>query len=220
MTINTSMQSRESGHLPRPGVGKLPALPIALLVALVLALLPSLVSAQTPDLRPTALAVSGPENALLGNLARISAVLRDGNGNPIADARIIFTSPATFAGTTGEMAIGEAWTDAKGMATLEYQLRIRGENQFIARFYGSATHQPSEASTVVLTTGRKQLVQRTAGVELPVLGPWTIIAVLGGIWGVYFIAMLLVVGIPQQQTRVPRSERPGPEPRFETGGHP
>lgn len=183
---------------------------MALLLAATAALLPAVASAQAPVSRqPVDLAVAAPEDVPLGNQARIVAVLRDAEGNPIPGASIVFASPAAFAGTIGEMEIGDALTDSEGIATLDYQLRIQGPNQFMARFYGDAIRQPAEAASVVQAAGQVQIAQRTAGVNLPVLGAWTIVAVLAGVWSVYFTALLLVTGIPES-----RGSRLGPE----TGG--
>lgn len=183
----------------------------AVLLGFALVGLPGTAAAQPPDPRqPVALTVAGPEDVPLGNLARIMAILRDGAGNPIANARIVFTSPARFAGTVGEMALGEAVTDATGVATLDEQLRIEGSNQIIARFYGDDTRQPAQATTVIQATGRAQLVQRSAGLQVPLLGSWTLIVVIGAVWVVYFAAMLLVVGIPERQEVRPEAA-PGGE---------
>lgn len=179
------------------------------LLALALLLAPA-ASAQEQDNRQAAeLVVAGPQDVPLGNPARLVAVLRDASGVPMAGARIAFTSPATFAGTVAEMKLGEVATDAEGVAILDYQLRTQGQNQFIARHYGDTTYQPAQASTVVTATGQAQLVQRSAGVEMPLAAPGTLIVVLGGVWTVYFLAMLLVAGIPE-----PRGAQPG----LETGG--
>ena len=183
----------------------------AVLLGLALVGLPGTAAAQPPAPRqPVALTVAGPEDVPLGNLARIMVLLRDGAGNPIANARIVFTSPARFAGTVGEMALGEAVTDATGVATLDEQLRIEGPNQIIARFYGDDTRQPAQATTVIQATGRAQLVQRSAGLQVPLLGSWTLIIVIGAVWAVYFLAMLLVTGIPERQEVRPEAA-PGGE---------
>jgi len=181
-----------------------------LALGLALLLVPPTAAAQPPDHRqPVTLTVAGPADVPLGNLVRVVAVLRDGAGAPIVGAQIVFTSPAAFAGAVGEMIIGKVVTDAQGVATLDYQLRITGPNQFIARFYGDEVRQPAEAGTVIQATGKTQIIQRTAGLQVPLLGPWTLILVLGAVWVVYFLALLLVAGIP---------ERPEAQPGAAPGG--
>lgn len=182
----------------------------AVLLGLVLLVLPPIAAAQPPDPRaPVTLTVAGPGDVPLGNLARIVALLRDSAGHPIVGARIVFTSPVSFAGTVGEMALGEVVTDANGSATLDEQLRIEGANQIIARFYGDETHQPAQAATVIQATGRVQIVQPGPVLQVPLLESWTLIVVIGAVWIVYFLAMLLVAGIPEGEAQPPAA--PGGE---------
>ena len=177
----------------------------ALVVSIALLGLPDTATARQLDPRaPVTLTVAGPGDVPLGNLARIVAILRDGAGNPIVGARIVFTSPASFAGTVAEMALGEAVTDANGSVTLDEQLRIEGANQIIARFYGDETHQPAQAATVIQATGRIQIVQPGPVLQVPLLGSGTLIVVIVAVWIVYFLAMLLVAGIPERQEAQPR----------------
>lgn len=167
---------------------------------LVAVLAPGAVLAQGPREEPR-IQVAGPEDVPLGNTARIMARLEDAQGNPIPNATIVFTIPTAFAGTVAEMNIGEAQTNAEGIAILDYQLRIEGQNQFIARFYGTDTYQPADDSAVVLATGTKQLAQRTEGVRVPVLGSWTLVVVLLGVWSVYLVVLFLVSQIPEARGR-------------------
>jgi hypothetical protein len=101
----------------------------------------------------------------------------------------------------GEMALGETVTDANGSVTLDEQLRIEGANQIIARFYGDETHQPAQAATVIQATGRVQLVQPSQVLQVPLLGSWTLIVVIGAVWVIYLLAMLLVAGIPEREVQ-------------------
>ncbi len=173
---------------------------ILLSLMAVLTLQPGTALAQDPR-QEVHLQVAAPVDVPLGNMARILVTLEDALGNPIPDAVIVFTSPTSFAGTVAEMQLGEALTNAESVAVLDYQLRVEGENQFIARFHGDDTFQPVEGSAKVLATGTAQLSQRSAGVEVPFFGPWTLVLVLMGVWAVYFIAMLLVSQIPEAGAR-------------------
>lgn len=169
-------------------------------MALAVSLLPGVALAAGPR-EETRLEVAAPEDVPLGNMARIIAFLHDSQGRPIPAAGIVFTSPATFAGTVAEMELGEAQTDAGGVAILDYQLRVEGQNRFIARFHGNDGYQPSESSATTVATGSVQLSRRSAGVEVPVIGPWLIVLVLMGVWSVYLVAMLLVSQIPNAGRR-------------------
>lgn len=168
-----------------------------IILVIVLALLPVPTLAQEHDPRQESqLYLAGPEDIPLGNRARLIANLQDDQGNPVAGALIIFTSPASFAGSVAEVDIAEVQTDEAGVAILDYQLRVQGANQFIGRFHGSDVYQPAEASTIILATGTAQLAGPAGGLNLPFLGSWLVLAVLLGVWSVYLIVMLLISQLP------------------------
>jgi len=150
----------------------------------------------------TVLQFAGPDEVPVGNRARLLVILEDSRGMPIADAIILFTTPSLFAGTVAEMEIGTIVTDTDGLATLDYQLRVQGRNQFIARFHGDAEHQPAESRTEVIATGTAQLAERTAGVSVPFFGSWTLIVVIGAVWTVYLLVMRLVSQIPEDDLQI------------------
>lgn len=167
------------------------------LLLIVLTLLPFPTQAQEQDLRQESrLHLAGPEDTPLGNQARLIAHLEDDQGNPLAGTPIVFTSPASFAGTVAEVDIAEIHTDEEGLAILDYQLRVEGPNQFIGRFHGNDVYRPAEASAVVLATGSAQLAQPAASLSLPFLGSWLVLAVLLSVWFVYLVVMLLISQIP------------------------
>lgn len=145
----------------------------------------------------TRLQAAAPADVPLGNLASIMAKLEDAQGKAMPNATIVFSSPATFGGVVSEMELGEILTDMDGIAVLDYQLRIEGENQFIARYHGDDAHQPAEASVITQATGTAQLSERSAGVKVPFLGSWTLVLVLMGVWSVYLVVMILIIQIPE-----------------------
>lgn len=169
---------------------------LSILASGLLAAAPGSVSAQQPNER-TRLQVLGPPAVSLGSTSRMVALLQDAEARPIPDATIVFSSPASFGGTISEMELAAVVTNAEGIAILDYPMRAEGQNQFIARYYGDHNYRPAEAATVVVATGSEQLVQRTAGVRVPLLGSWALLAVLLGVWSVYLAVMLLVSQIPE-----------------------
>ncbi len=185
-------------NTPRPRLIFAPVMVIAIVLVVVFALDSETprVLAQSGDFQ-TFLTVAGPTEVPLGNRARMIAVLKDGEGNPIPGEVIRFTTPSTFAGVTSEMEIGDIATGEDGVATFDYQLRVGGANQFIARFYGTTAHPPAEARTEIVATGTAQLAQRSAGITVPFFGAWSIIVVVGVVWFVYLLVMRLVSQIPE-----------------------
>ena len=110
-----------------------------------------------------------PENAETGQTVVLKGLLKDDNGNPIADANVKFFLREDFF-TTGLMEIGEATTDAQGVASLEYIHRRDGKTEIVAR-YGS-----SEASTITnIAQGTEPGYETEAGLQFPVVGGHEII---------------------------------------------
>ncbi len=185
-------------NTPGPRLIFAPVMVIAIVLVVVFAL-----DSKTPRVLAqsggvqTFLTVAGPAEVPLGNRARMIAVLKDGEGNPIPGEVIRFTTPSTIAGVTSEMEIGDIATGEDGVATFDYQLRVVGANQFIARFYGTTAHPPAEARTEIVATGTAQLAQRSAGITVPFFGAWSIIVVVGVVWFVYLLVMRLVSQIPE-----------------------
>lgn len=168
-----------------------------LAVLFVPSLRPESVALADGAVSETHLNIAGPADVPLGNQARILVLLEDGEGEPVPDAEIVFTSPATLGGAVAEMDLGSVTTGPDGIALFDYELRIQGDNRFIARYYGDGDREPSEASITIAVTGTAQLTSRTAGIDIPFFGGWFIVALLGVVWGVYFLAVLLIAQIPE-----------------------
>lgn len=145
--------------------------------------------------KPTILELHAPSEATVGQRIELEATLKDAQGNPVKGAKISFSSPAQFAGFSGEMDIDEAETNAQGIATIEFEARQEGDNKINAHFKGNSTYKASEASRTFLVEGGSQVFFEEAGVKIPYLGPWIIVLVLATVWGLYLTVMALVVRI-------------------------
>ncbi|MBI4235749.1 MAG: Ig-like domain repeat protein [Chloroflexi bacterium] len=147
---------------------------------------------------PTLLSLRSPEAAALGAEVTLTATLRTQAGEPVAGARVLFSTPAEFGGVAGEMELGSGITNAAGTATLAYAPRRSGSNSLIARFAGDALHGPSEASAQIAVTGDAQLYVAQAGLRIPFLS----VALLGGalavVFSLYVVTTLLVMGIARE----------------------
>ncbi len=178
------------------------ALPI--LAALCWALPSALALAAGPEptktelLLPAGMAV-GVETALNARVSNTSA------GGPIAGVEVIFARTATFMNTESEIVLGKVATDKQGIATLPYTPRSEGEVGFAARFSGSTAYQPSSASLEAqIATGPAQYVE-SAGVRVKGVNVMWLVAVLGGVWSIYFTVMGLLALIA-------REGQSGPQP--------
>ncbi len=178
------------------------------LVAGVLAMTPRSVAAQTPAKAPTAIGISVPASAQLGQSILLQARLVDARGTGIPGVDVQFTSPATFLNTSGDMVIADAMTDSHGVAAAQYEVRRTGKLTVNAVFAGSDRYAPAKTSAPLAVSGDRQLYVQDAGVKIPglnatstqqtsgwphwVLSGWPIAAVLLTVWSLYGVAVFFI----------------------------
>ncbi|MBI2304744.1 MAG: Ig-like domain-containing protein [Chloroflexi bacterium] len=141
---------------------------------------------------PPTLELQAPQEVNLGDTITLSAVLRDSQGAAIERATIILWSAASFLGTGGAVRLGEAVTDAQGRATFTYEVRTEGSATLNAYFPGNSRYESAQTSAKIAVKGSGQLYEETAGVQVPGIGVWILVALLGGVWSVYLIVMALL----------------------------
>lgn len=166
---------------------------------LALLLLAGTASAQAAD--PVVLELQVADQATLGEEVLVTATLRDSKGLAIQGAAIVLWSPATFLSTGGAVRLDEAATDSQGQATFRYEPRVAGTVTVNAYFPGNDRHSFAAASAEVTVQGSKQLYIESAGVQVPGLGVWLLVAVLGSVWSVYFTVVVLLTLIARAAPR-------------------
>lgn len=115
----------------------------------------------------TALTLSVPPHAELGQVAEVRALLTDASGAPIPKATIVFSAPLTFLQAKGDVVLAEALTDENGVADAEIELRSEGGLAIRARFGGDERYAASAATAELAVEGSEQLYTQHAGVHLP-----------------------------------------------------
>lgn len=165
---------------------------VTVLVVTALALSAPLAAAS----QPTAISIGAPATAELGQQVTLQARLVNGAGQPIAKAQVIFVSPATFLGTSGDVVVASATTDKTGLATADWQVRRNGTLAVRAEFSGDDQYASSQAATQMIVSGSQQLYVQHAGVRIPGLNEAPVSA-LSGLWprlsGWPIAAALLIV---------------------------
>ncbi|MBI2853186.1 MAG: c-type cytochrome [Chloroflexi bacterium] len=170
------------------------------------------------------LVLTAPNEGSAGRLLAISAEIKDKDGKPIAGETVKFLARVSFLNGGGLMEIGEAATDARGVALLDYTPRFDGEVQLVARYGGAES-----SAALVLGAADKPFYATHIGIDLPapgeevVFGPksamgldednnaptsafrlpggvlsWllTVVATAALIWFTYFRVMFQVFRIP------------------------
>lgn len=118
----------------------------------------------------TAMSVSVPETANVGQRVLLQARLVDSSGAPMAKAKVFFTSPTSFLNASGDVVVAAATTNAEGLAVAEYEVRSAGPLTFQAEFRGKPGYPPSKASAQMAAPDAPgALYVQRAGVRIPVL---------------------------------------------------
>lgn len=176
----------------------------ALSLLLTLALMVTLLSlagtdeVKAQDQIPTRIMLTAVTNSpvVLGNTVKMEANLQDVSGAAIEGATVRFYRFASFlSGAQGLMEIGEAITDSNGVAALEYLSREEGDIQVTVVYEGDSQYASSQSSTNFLVGGDKQLYEAEAGIRVPFVGKWLLVAALSGIWATFLFVVTLVLRI-------------------------
>lgn len=150
---------------------------------------------------PVTLQLQAPTQVDLGEKVPVIALLKDSKGNPVPGATIILWRPASFLSKAGTIELGRATTDAQGKVSFVYEARSEGPVQLNAYFAGNSRYDPAQSAVELTVAGAAQLYQETAGVRVPGLGVWLLVAVLGGVWATYFAVMVLLTLIAREGAR-------------------
>jgi hypothetical protein len=140
-----------------------------------------------------------PDQATVGQPMEVQATLHSADGgSPVADVLVVFSMDASFGGVSGYVELGRAMTDGNGVATLLHEHRIASEHQHQMRI---EYLPPGETDTVVLDRsmtlagGNVQLHRSTAGVNIPGLNVWLLIALVTTVWAILLSVALRVIAI-------------------------
>lgn len=172
-----------------------------LLSILLLSVAPGVASAEAT---PTIIKLTLPEGGQVGQEFVAKALLTQAGGPPVAGVKVTFAATAEFANVKGEVELGEASTDEKGVASLYYLPRSSGVQTITARFAGNGQYAAAESSLTIYIDPGPQLYFEEAGVSVPGIGVWLLAAVLAVVWAAFlvvavllgYVAGILKVGLP------------------------
>lgn len=137
-----------------------------------------------------------PQQAVVGQPADIQVTLRSTSGAPMAGIPVTFYLKASIGGVSGKAVLGTATTDAKGLADLNFQPRVAGDHQVIAEYKTEGESQPENSSMPISIAGSStQLYRSTAGVHIPGLSVWVLIAVVATVWTILISIAVRIIAI-------------------------
>jgi hypothetical protein len=152
--------------------------------------------------------IATPHEATVGDAVAVQATLRSADeGLPIANTPVVFSTEGSFAGVSGQVELGRAVTDENGVATLNYVPRSAGDHEIRVQYETPGASEPEVATTSVSVSGSAQLHQSTAGVRVPGLNSWLIIALVTVVWSILFSVGLRGVAIARAGSDEPVPER-------------
>lgn len=158
--------------------------------------------AGTADASHTKVDVVAPSQLTVGDSVDIQAVLHAAHGGEaVAGATVTFYMDGSIGGVDGEVMLGQSVTDENGIAALNYQPRSAGEHQLRVEYLTPGASEPEETTWSHTVTGAPgQLYMSSAGVQIPGLNVWLLIAVVAAVWVVLLSVALRVVAIANAPT--------------------
>lgn len=171
-----------------------------LLIALALSLaagVSALAMSGTAGASHVKVEIEAPTQIAAGQTADVRAVFTSaGTGAPVAGAKVTFLLDTSFAGVSGQAVLGEAVTDKDGVAGIEYTPRSAGEHQIVVRYLAPGSSEPEEASWAhkVAAPGQ-QLYRSTAGIRIPGLNSWLLMATVSTVWAILLSVAVRVIAI-------------------------
>jgi hypothetical protein len=209
----------------------------ALMITMVfyfIAFAPSTVRAQNP-LQPTQILIGAPAAPKPGGLLMVQAVLADSQGHPISKAVVYFTTQQKFLGSTGDVVLAQAVTNASGQAVAQFADDFSGAFALQAEFRGDTQYAPSNAATQVGAADTAQVYVEHIGVDIPgfnvppvgvpmasiqslqpgisgfiqslwpAMNGWPVAAVLFLVWFMYLFAVRFVFRVAASDTEEPEA---------------
>jgi hypothetical protein len=167
-------------------------LPLLLFALLSVAFLPSrVVQASQVEVE-----ISAPKEGQVGHEVQIRVTLRSsGDGVPIADAEVTLLREASFARVVGDVELARAATDQNGVAILLYEPTVAGEQNLKLEYTPPDGAEPQTAALTISVAEGPQIQRSSAGIRVPGLNVWALIAVLSAVWAILFTTALLMVRI-------------------------
>jgi hypothetical protein len=137
-----------------------------------------------------------PDQVAIGQPTQVAAHFHsDSDRSPIAGMTVMFHEEVTFGGVTSDVELGGAVTDENGVAALAYQPRTAGTHEIHVRYaYNDGEEEDAAASLTVPATGQ-QLYRSTAGVKIPGLNVWLLMALVAVVWAILLSVAFRVIAI-------------------------
>ncbi|MBI4339234.1 MAG: Ig-like domain-containing protein [Chloroflexi bacterium] len=146
----------------------------------------------------------------VGNPMVVAGYLLDPAGNPISGQTVAFSTEAEFMNTLGSFEIGQAVTDDRGLAYVQYVPKEVGTSTITARFAGNDVFAPLTTSSPLEVTEGKATYKQERPFRIPGADVRLVVVLLSGVWSLYLLVTVLFWLISRAGDRPPR-EAGGPQ---------
>ncbi len=152
--------------------------------------------ARTANAAHVVATITTPDVFEVGQPGQLQVTLLSDN-QPVAGTVITVYTDASFGGVTGQVEIGTIVTNENGLALFEYEPRHASDHAIRMEFLAPGDTEPTSIGATIEVTGTLQLHRSTAGIQIPGLNVWLIIAFVSSIWFLLFSVAWRVFAIAQ-----------------------
>ncbi len=168
-----------------------------------------LVLTAGPALADNSMSVAAPGEAGIGDIVPVLVSVTE-DGSPVTGVVVVLRRNATFAGVSGYVEIARATTSDEGAADLSYVQR--GAAQTSELRVEVLDFDVAQLDFAVTSVGEaEQIFEPEVGLNLPGLGGWMLIALIGGLWTIILSTVLRLIVVStdgdESSTGVPPRRR-------------
>ncbi len=117
-------------------------------------------------------------------------------GLPVANAAVTLYASETFGRVSGDVELGQTMTDQNGVAVVRFHPMSAGEHEVRVQYVTAGGKEPEVTTASVTLPGiTTQLYQSSAGVQIPGLNVWLLIALVAAVWAILLSVAVRVIAI-------------------------
>jgi len=143
-----------------------------------------------------------PDQAAVGRPMEVQAHFHSASDEAIPGLTVTFHEEVTFGGVTSDVELGRAVTDEDGYAALTYQPRTSGSHEIHVRYTYEDGEEEDAAASITVPAAGEQLYRSTAGIKIPGLNVWLLMALVAIVWTILISVAVRVIAIARAGEQV------------------
>ena len=118
------------------------------------------------------------------------------DGLPVANAAVTLYASESFGQVTSDVELGQVVTDQNGVAVVKFHPLSAGDHEIRVQYVLPGNSEPEVTTASVALPGiTTQLYRSSAGVQIPGLNVWLLIAVVATVWAILLSVAVRVIAI-------------------------